>query len=939
MKNVSGIRHSRRMAALLAVLFIFIACFPVFAAENSEKRIVKVGFPQVSGFSETAQDGSRHGIVVDYLNEISKYTGWEYEYIDTTGEALIGEFLDGKFELMGGTYYSPGFEKYFAYPDYNTGYSKSVLLARHGDQSIRSNDPVSMEGKTIGVYDQAEENIRRLKEYLTINGLNCKIKYYGKEQLSKEGNLYPYLENGEIDLLLGNRFEDSDPYRVIVTFDSQPYYIVTNVGSQELLDGLNMALEKILDSNPYFAEECYAKNFSEKQDVDIQLNREELKFIQQKGTVTVAVAANEHPLICLDTPENLHNGLLPDILDEVSAFSGLKFTYVFADTYIDAIHMVQDGKADILGFFRGSEKDAAAMGLSLSSGYVKTNSIIVRNKASSYPADNLVGAVIEGREMPGNITAEEVRTYPSITEALSAVNRGEADFVYGISAQLEHIIQQYHFSNLVPVTLVNDQQNLSFALTRPADPNLLTVLNKAINSISSDEKTVILNRNMVSIGVNGFTLKDFIYADPVTFISILAAILLILVISVLLITRARMRAAIMRSELEKAEAENRAKGEFLSRMSHEIRTPMNAIVGLADLTCMIEGVPKDVRENLSKIDSSSHYLLSLINDILDMNRIDSGMLSIAGEPFSLEQVISDIQAMMESEAQRHKLTYRLDKKIVHKNLTGDAIRLRQVLTNLLSNAFKFTPAGGNVLLQVTEISGSDKEATYKFQVIDNGIGISVEEQQRVFEAFEQLGPNYSKSQGTGLGLPISRSIVRLMGGDLLVKSEPGHGSEFYFTVTLPLGDSVEEAVDGQNITPESGLLDGVHILLAEDNDLNAEIAVKLLEIQGAKVVRGENGKITVEIFEKSKPGTFQVILMDIQMPVMNGLDAARAIRGLNRPDAAIPIVAITANAFQEDVEAAAQSGMNGFISKPLDANALYRKLNSIIKDGGTISKI
>ena len=368
-------------------------------------------------------------------------------------------------------------------------------------------------------------------------------------------------------------------------------------------------------------------------------------------------------------------------------------------------------------------------------------------------------------------------------------------------------------------------------------------------------------------------------------------------------------------------------------MSHELRTPMNAVVGLTDLTGMMEGVPEDVRENLDKLRASAHYMLDLINDILDMSRIDSGKLSLASEPFSLDGMLGEIQAMMGPEAQRRGLAYTLEKEIVHSGVTGDGIRLRQVLTNLLSNAFKFTPAGGSVLLRVTEekMGGA---SVFTFRVIDSGVGIAPEDQKRIFESFEQVGNSRSKSQGTGLGLPISSSIVKMMGGTLEVRSGPGRGSEFRFAVALPSGEPGEELKKVPDELMGGKLLDGVNILLVEDNDLNAEIAARLLEIQGAGVTRSVNGRQAVERFAGSRPGEFQVILMDIQMPEMNGLEAARAIRALARPDAAaIPIVAMTANTFQEDVDAAAAAGMDGFLPKPLDVNALYRLLRDLLRSG------
>lgn len=921
----------RWIAALLALSFAIMLCLPGIAVETPP-RVLKVAFPQVKGFTQTAEDGTRYGMVVDYLNEIAKYTGWEYEYIDTNSETLIPDFLEGKYDLLGGTYYSPGFEEYFAYPKYNTGYSKAVLLARQEDRSILNNNLQSLDGKTIGVYERAVENVRRLKEFLSINNIDCTIKYYGYDKLTN-GNLYAYLESGEVDLLLGNGVEGGERFRVAATFDSQPYYIVTKVGEKEILDGLNMALGKITDANPNYGAERYAAYFPDRLTASIQLTGEELNYIKQKKTITVAVVGNNwHPLFCMNSKDDGHNGIVPDILEEVAAYTGLDFSFLYADTYISAIHMVQDGKADILGFFLGTEEDAAEQNLALSAPYVNMNYIVIRNKASSYPAEGLTCAVVEGRKVPSDISASNVRNYPDIEAALSAVNRGEADIMYGLSARMERAIQRYQFTNLVPVTIVNDSDNLNFALPRPADPNLLTILNKALNSLSDDKKTEILNRNMISIGVENLSLKELIYANPFWFIFGLSLFLLILVAAILWINRTRTKAIIMKNNLERAEAESRAKGEFLSRMSHEIRTPMNAVMGLTDLTLMKKDIPADIRDNLQKVQSSSQYLRDLINDILDMSRIDSGMLSIAMEPFSMNYMLSEIQSMMGSEAQKHGLSYTIEKDIVHSGLIGDVIRLRQVLINLLSNAFKFTPAGGTVCLRVSETKSSDGRATFDFQVTDTGVGISEEDQKRIFGSFEQVGTNYSKSQGTGLGLSISSNIVQLMGGELKVKSELGRGSAFYFTITLALGEATAVSAE----TPErltEGILDGVHILLAEDNDLNAEIAAQLLQAQGAAVVRCENGKRAAEQFESSEKNAFQAILMDIQMPEMNGYEAARVIREMNRPDAkTIPIIAMTANAFAEDIQASFDAGMNAHIAKPLDVDKLWSTLRAAIEE-------
>lgn len=926
------------------LVFIMLAFHLSALARTSEKRVLRVAFPQVVGMSWTAEDGSHHGMLVDYLNEIAKYTGWEYEYIDTNRQTVLNEFIAGQYELRGGNYYIPGLEEYYAYPDYNMGYSRSLLLARSDDRTIHSYNLESMNGKTIGVYENAKENIRRLKEFLAINGLDCKFQYYSLKDMQKnDEGLYFYLMNGEIDLLLSGIIYNHDSVRVIATYNSQPYYIVTNPSNKEVLDGLNMALERILDANPNFAAERYAANFPARL-VNVQFSDRDLEYVKKRKTITVAVPENWYPFYCKETSQKNHVGIMVDVLDKIKDFTGLDFSYVYAKNYSDAVHLVQRGKADILGFFLGDENDAAQLGLALSASYVSANNIIVRNKACSYPAPGLVGALVESQRFPSGISAEKIRSYPGIKEALAAVNSGEVDFIYGLSSKMEQDILRYHFTNLAPVTLVNDQSAISFALPTPVDPDLLTVLNKAINNLSESERTVIRNRNLESIGVNEFSLTDFIYANPLQFMFIVMFVLSVLFTALLLAIGARMKATVIQGNLKRAEAANLAKSEFLSRMSHEIRTPMNGIVGMSTIAMQNIDNTDKIKDCLEKVIMSSKHLLALINDVLDMSKIESGKVELRHESFNFRAFLQDFENLYGEQAKSKGISYEtILASDLEVQIIGDSLRLNQVLSNLLSNALKFTPAKGMIKLRVSK-TGEDQENVYlRFEVIDTGCGIAEENYDKIFESFEQENVDVTyKYGGTGLGLSIVKRFTGLMGGGIHVTSVQGSGSTF--TVDLPFGKIKESGkptrfsdINGRNdLAKDCYAVDydfkGKRILLVEDNELNREIAEELIGVTGASVESAEDGVQAVEMFKESAEGYYDLILMDVQMPHMDGYEATRCIRALGRSDAQkVPIFAMTANAFAEDVQKSREAGMNAHISKPLNIRAVYKQMNRYLQ--------
>ena len=687
----------------------------------------------------------------------------------------------------------------------------------------------------------------------------------------------------------------------------------------------------------------YAANFPARL-VNVQFSDRDLEYVKKRKTITVAVPENWYPFYCKETSQKNHVGIMVDILDKIKDFTGLDFSYVYAKNYSDAVHLVQRGKADILGFFLGDENDAAQLGLALSASYVSANNIIVRNKACSYPAPGLVGALVESQRFPSGISAEKIRSYPGIKEALAAVNSGEADFIYGLSSKMEQDISRYHFTNLAPVTLVNDQSAISFALPTPVDPDLLTVLNKAINNLSESERTVIRNRNLESIGVNEFSLTDFIYANPLQFMFIVMFVLSVLFTALLLAIGARMKATVIQGNLKRAEAANLAKSEFLSRMSHEIRTPMNGIVGMSTIAMQNIDNTDKIKDCLEKVIMSSKHLLALINDVLDMSKIESGKVELRHESFNFRAFLQDLENLYGEQAKSKGISYEtILASDLEVQIIGDSLRLNQVLSNLLSNALKFTPAKGMIKLRVSK-TGEDQENVYlRFEVIDTGCGIAEENYDKIFESFEQENVDVTYNYGgTGLGLSIVNRFTGLMGGGIHVTSVQGSGSTF--TVDLPFGKIKESGkptrfsdINGRNdLAKDCYAVDydfkGKRILLVEDNELNREIAEELIGVTGASVESAEDGVQAVEMFKESAEGYYDLILMDVQMPHMDGYEATRCIRALGRSDAQkVPIFAMTANAFAEDVQKSREAGMNAHISKPLNIRAVYKQMNRYLQ--------
>ena len=393
-----------------------------------------------------------------------------------------------------------------------------------------------------------------------------------------------------------------------------------------------------------------------------------------------------------------------------------------------------------------------------------------------------------------------------------------------------------------------------------------------------------------------------------------------------------------------AQEANRSKSSFLANMSHDIRTPMNAIIGITSLIRHDAGDKGKVIEYADKIDTSSQHLLGIINEVLDMSKIEAGKTVFKYSDFSIPDFIQELDTIFRSQIYEKKQTLTITKEnIRHEWVNGDQVHLMQIFSNLLSNAIKYTQEGGEIQLLAEECeSNSSVYAKYRFLVCDNGMGMSADFKDRIFDAFTRAENSLTnKIQGTGLGMAITKNLVDLMGGTIDVESEPGQGSCFEVFMDLKIAEerSASPASQAETEEQDGNILKGMRFLCAEDNELNAEILTELLKIEGAECTICENGKRALETFEQSVPGDYDMILMDIQMPVMNGYEATKAIRRSSHELAkTIPIIAMTANAFSEDIQHSLTAGMNAHISKPVDMKTLEKTIRSIKSGGGGVPK-
>lgn len=545
-----------------------------------------------------------------------------------------------------------------------------------------------------------------------------------------------------------------------------------------------------------------------------------------------------------------------------------------------------------------------------------------------------------------HFTDLEIRYYDSIEECLRAVEEGEADaaFLYNFTVQ---DIMNRNYNNHFSSSILNDSYAaFAIGVRGDCDCRLITALNRAVKSLRDTEvESIILEKTEYL--TESENLRIFLMRNPRYAMLLVGALGLFAAIAGIAVVSKIGQRRLQRVNQE-LNAANNAKREFLSKMSHNIRTPMNAIIGMTELADENIGDEHKVREYLKKMRSSEKYLLNLINEVLDMNKLESGTVILDKKPFSIRHMLAEIEAMARdlTDVKEQHLLVEMQ-EIRHEYVLGDAQRMEQMLLNLLSNAAKYTGEKGQISLLVSE----ESDGVFCFRVKDNGIGIPEEYKQRIFEAFSRVEDSrISRVQGSGLGLTIVKGYVDLMGGTISLESEVGQGSGFLVRLPLELcseeslgnSENSEEAAETTSAKGDGGVedtagaeeknLSGLQVLLVEDNELNREIAEDLLDSMGARVDCAENGKEGVDMFLASKNGFYDVILMDLQMPVMNGWDACREIRRADRADAGLPVLALTANAHPEDIEKCTEEGMNAHISKPIDVSVFYDLLKEICEE-------
>lgn len=915
-------------------MVVFLVFLTAGAASAQEKRVVRIAFPitDSQGLYIVNEDGSLGGMMYEYFETIRKYTGWDIEYVKGTAEDTYDMLLSGDIDISGNMYEMEDMKQYVDYPVLSSGVTYTTLMAATDDENIVSGDFGTLDGKTVAIYKN-KKRMEDLDQFCVSNDFKLTYKIYTDSDEYKAS-----LDNGEAELMLSGDLIRDASKRIVANFAATPYYTVVAKGNKDLVRELNSALFNLQKLSPNYVNELYNKYFEKDSELKHLLTEKEKKYIKNAGPIRMVVyqegiskkVGEEKPTVGIDT----------QIAEKLRHMTGMQIEYIKADSYQEGLDLLKNRTADVIAF---AFESGNTPGIFYTSNYFNLPNVMIERKAVIHSGADRILAVVGNAGYDKN-KYKHVIVCADLKECMDKVNSGEADVTFMDNYSADYLMQTGDYRNLTTMTRVDDSFSVCMAVRDDLDVSLTSILEKALLTFNTDEINQILWDNLISVN-NPMSVMEFIQQHFV-----LAIVIIILLvgsvtysIAALFIHKTRqknlklnirekeMHEAEMKTALDKAESASRAKSWFLSTMSHEIRTPMNAIIGNLHLLHEDKGLTEQEKSRVEKIQTASRHLLVLINDILDMQKIESGKIVIVEEPFNMTRFEDEVREIILPYAKEKLIKFTFENETSGLHVKGDETHLKQILINLLNNAMKYTERGGRVTGRIHRVRELENEIWLLFEVEDTGIGISEEDKSHIFEAFRQVANNQNiMTKGTGLGLSICKSLVELMGGSMELDSEEGKGSRFYFTLKFKKDASAEKNELAEKPDAKERLRD-TKALMAEDNDLNGEIAVELLETKGVHIDWVLDGNEVVKKFSDSTARYYDFILMDIQMPYKDGLEATRDIRKLEREDAkTVPIIAMTANSFLEDIENAKAAGMNEFISKPINVENLFYVLNNIL---------